>query len=475
MANQPDPTALPIVPAKAAEFTAGLLNAVKPAVEHPLAGHARFVEQLAEGPRPRTIACMVTHGMGQQVPFETVSLIGEAFVRGRTPLSVNANRVQLTPDADLLSRLEIVYAADATTPETHVHLYEGYWAPLTAGKITYAQSLSFLFSGAGAGIVSAVKRKFDRWIFGKMYDLPAKKHTFFILIVVLLVLAVGLGLAYLGGLQFARLLASLKPLASIPYAEVFPALLKIFNCSWLAILRTLLLVAVIFVYRYFLRLFIIDYLGSVAIYVSSYKVSSFQEVREAIQAAVFSVASQIFQATGPDGSSPTYEQVIFLGHSLGSVITYDLINALIVWDSKSCGGSNNVLGRISQLITFGSPLDKTAFLFRTQISPEHHYREALAALQQPLVLDYRLRPFPWINLYSHADIVSGHLVYYDVPTPPPTAADPNPMPIPEPIGYNPVQNVIDPAAHTPILAHTQYWNGDLLSCLLISAIQPPPR
>ncbi|MDQ2925206.1 MAG: hypothetical protein M3R43_06585, partial [Acidobacteriota bacterium] len=177
--------------------------------------------------RPRTIACMVTHGMGQQVPFETAASIAEAFRRGRAPSAVpQANRVRLStaPDAQLVTRMELVYAAHGGEPETHVHIYEGYWAPLTEGKITYAQSLSFLFTGAFAGLKSSINRKFNRWIFGKMRDLPVKKHTFSVLLLVLLVLAFGLLLAFLGGLQIAHLWVALKAI-SIPSIRQAPRVL----------------------------------------------------------------------------------------------------------------------------------------------------------------------------------------------------------------------------------------------------------
>ncbi|HZL28453.1 MAG TPA: hypothetical protein VFC39_18160 [Acidobacteriaceae bacterium] len=413
----------------------------------------------------RTIACMVTHGMGQQVPFETAASIAEAFVRGRPPQSKpQANRVRLStaPDSELVSRMELIYAAQNGEPETHVHIYEGYWAPLTEGKITYVQALSFLFSGAWSGIVTTITRKFDRWIFGRMYDLPPKKHTLFILVAVLLVLAAGLLLAFLCGVELTHFYASLKNLAKQPLLQL-PAYLEIiFLTHWRGLIRTALLVVIAFIYRYFLNLFVIEYLGDVAIYVSSYKVSAFEEIRNAIQKKVVTVGQQIFQAADPVTGAPLYDGVIFVGHSLGSVVTYDLINALIVWDTQGCSGQHNVVGRIHRFITFGSPLDKTAFLFRNQTSKDHHYREAMAGLMQALVLDYNLRPFLWVNLFSHADIVSGALEYYDTPT---TSRQLLP-------NRNPIRSKTDPSAWIPLYAHIQYWKGKALSRQLLAGLAP---
>src|SRR5665213_239077 len=377
---------------------------------------------------------LVIHGMGQQVPFETAASIAEAFVRGRPPQSKpQANRVRLStaPDSELVSRMELIYAAQNGEPETHVHIYEGYWAPLTEGKITYVQALSFLFSGAWSGIVTTITRKFDRWIFGRMYDLPPKKHTLFILVAVLLVLAAGLLLAFLCGVELTHFYASLKNLAKQPLLQL-PAYLEIiFLTHWRGLIRTALLVVIAFIYRYFLNLFVIEYLGDVAIYVSSYKVSAFEEIRNAIQKKVVTVGQQIFQAADPVTGAPLYDGVIFVG-------------------------------RIHRFITFGSPLDKTAFLFRNQTSKDHHYREAMAGLMQALVLDYNLRPFLWVNLFSHADIVSGALEYYDTPT---TSRQLLP-------NRNPIRSKTDPSAWIPLYAHIQYWKGKALSRQLLAGLAP---
>jgi hypothetical protein len=73
-----------------------------------------------------------------------------------------------------------------------------------------------------------------------------------------------------------------------------------------------------------------------------------------------------------------------VGRSLGSVVAYDTLNGLLNEDvSRST--------RTQLLLTFGSPLDKTAFLFRAQ-SEFSDVREALAAATQPLIVDYALRP-----------------------------------------------------------------------------------
>ena len=99
------------------------------------------------------------------------------------------------------------------------------------------------------------------------------------------------------------------------------------------------------------------------------------------------------------------------------------------------------------LLTFGSPLDKIAFIFGAQLA-DAKSRDALAASFQPLILDYeRFRTIPWVNIWSPADIISGDLDFYDDLSK---------------SGGRQVDNVVDARATTPLLAHVEYWKNDLL-------------
>jgi hypothetical protein len=170
------------------------------------------------------------------------------------------------------------------------------------------------------------------------------------------------------------------------------------------------------------------------------------------------VGRAIYGFTGVPGV-PAYDRVIVVGHSLGSVLAYDTLNALINTDMVSdAAGRRDVLRRTSHLITFGSPLDKTAFLFRTQSNhPKDPLREQLAAGFQPLILDYEYRRgLKWINLWAPKDVISGSLEYYDDPD----MAGTEPMR---------VDNRKDPAGRTWFAAHVQYWSGELLAKVLYEA------
>jgi hypothetical protein len=457
-----------------------------------------------QGDKVRRVAFLVAHGMGQQVPFETLSILGQALVtqdderkkreRGSAAASetprVNVRRVKLTDGeaAPELSRVEVEFR-DKKLPPVDVHLYEAYWAPLTEGQISFLQTVAFLYTAAWNGIRPAFAQKakllgnwfrsespdrvpqappapkadgeddnekhFDRWMFGKFRDMPIKRGTYLLLLASVLLVSVVL----------------------IPAVLVFTPwgislVQKMGAGLWVAVWRwpwwgrgLLGMGATVFlVLAWFVRYFLIEYVGDVAIYVSSYKVSRFDAIRNQIQLVVRTVAHEIYSAGVADRGQPRYDEVVIVGHSLGSVIAYDALNEAINWDEVECGFSRRVVARTRRLITFGSPLDKTAFLFRTQVSSARNLREALAARQQPLILNYdRYRPretFKWINIWSKWDIVSGHLNYYDV-SEDEGKSDP---------AFNPVCNHPDPEANTPLVAHVQYWQNKELHEVLYDAV-----
>jgi hypothetical protein len=217
---------------------------------------------------------------------------------------------------------------------------------------------------------------------------------------------------------------------------------------------------------FFVRGVLIQYVGDVAAYVTSHTLDRFDELRQKIKTCVGNAARAVYLRREPDGGS--YQQVIAVGHSLGSAVVYDTLNRLILEDNLVGPGGHgflDVANRTPLFLTFGSPLNKFAFLFALQAAKTTEAREALAAAAQPLLLeDYRFRPERWINLYSPWDIISGSLTYYDLP-----GVDPTQQP-------KAVCNQTDPDATTFLAAHVQYWQGTLLfETLYRQAIgQPEP-
>src|ERR1700723_928109 len=227
-----------------------------------------------------------------------------------------------------------------------------------------------------------------------------------------------------------------------------------FGREWWHTLGYLLLWNFLIAEAFFVRYFIIQYVGDVAAYISPYKDSKFDEIRRQIQNVGLGVGKTIYGFGSPAATVPHYRRIVVVGHSLGSVLAYDTLNALINLDNVSTPENRrDVIGRTRALITFGSPLDKTAFIFRMQARTDQEWiREQLAASVQPLTVsydDFRPRSFDWFNIWSKMDIISGDLNYYDDP-----ARAFNAAPC--------VQNKPDPDARTPLKAHVEYWNNRLL-------------
>jgi hypothetical protein len=434
----------------------------------PPSGERSLVESMLTETTPaqrERVAYVVIHGMGQQVEYETLGQLGDLMAdeerkigKYSAPVDVQVVRAKITNDPDdaPLSRAELTVkrVREGVKKQIDVHVYEGYWAPLTEGKISFLETVSFLFSAAWNGIKSSVRGSaFKRWMFGDFQDMRIKLGTFLSLLIAL-----------------AGLVVALSPLAlAFHYWQQYLG----GNFRW-AIFKgrpifSLASLAALAFYSWAIWYVVVEYVGDVVIYVSSYKVSKFEKTRGEIQDAVFKVVRQLYLARDDgDPSRPLYNKVVIVGHSLGTVIAYDMLNAAISWDMTEKNNSMDVVGRTSALITFGSPLDKTAFLFRTQVSGPQFLREALAAQRQPLILNYEefrpLQSFHWTNIYSRADIVSGCLKYYDTPEKPDPAMTPEPF-------RNPVKNVIDWAAWIPVLAHVQYWKDQKLRDELYGAIK----
>ncbi|MES2154547.1 MAG: hypothetical protein V4510_05365 [bacterium] len=256
---------------------------------------------------------------------------------------------------------------------------------------------------------------------------------------------IGLVMFYVTGLAvIAAAAASIASLARGPAGlGLFPQTTPLAHPGlWLWLLWIPLVVA-----SYFIRRWIVDYIGDVAVYVSPQYLDAFDEKRGEIKKRTMAAAVALYAARTKNGARQ-YESVAIVGHSLGSVIAYDALNAMLARDEID-GHPHAVLARTSMFLTFGSPLDKTAFFFGSLGRGKHHLREGFAAATQPLIQDYATyRKVPWVNVHSRADIISNQLSFYDV-MPPRNDLQ----------SRNRVRNIRDPQALGPIMAHNEYWGN----------------
>jgi len=480
-----------------------------------IAAHAEYFRGIDETPPS---AVLVFHGIGEEVRFETLGraaslILVEARERGAKDISVVIRPV---PKDKVASKLEVraelcwteIDAASRAETKRQVHVYEAYWAPLTAGQVSYLETMDFLVEAGWNGLLGVFRsgkiRTFNRWLFGGFKEMKTTAGTLPLLAVLLfLVVAVWAiiamaasaaagvakqagsgGLAGFWGafnfiygqiqqpwnnaLQLAWKAMNLfhgtaQPPAWLEHLEFSKSVQQ---AHWWETALALLMWGFLVWGALQLRSILTAYAGSLVAYLSPYKDSKWDELRSKIQQVGLDAGRLILDGHAYTRWIPKYEKIVYIAHSLGSVIAYDTLNALINSEAAQLprGATNPAVERTKALITLGSPLDKTAFLFRVQfkvsagrLDQEGELRETMVCAVQPLITDYDLYRFKipppkrprWINLWSPRDIVSGKLSYYDAPMVPQSAPQH-------------VRNLIDPAAWKPILAHNQYWTGKLL-------------
>src|SRR5437773_7601978 len=138
----------------------------------------------------KRVAVVVAHGMGQQIPFETLDsvatgLIGAAKRRGDAGAAAyGVGRLRLG-DTDL-ARIELMLTH--ANNSTEVHIYEAYWAPLTEGQIGIKEVSAFLWRAGFNGVQRGVQR-FERWLFGRPQPLEPPIRTLMFIIVALATVA----------------------------------------------------------------------------------------------------------------------------------------------------------------------------------------------------------------------------------------------------------------------------------------------
>jgi hypothetical protein len=483
-------------------------------------------------------AVLVWHGMGQQVPFETIERLGRSLVAhqrasGHSPPPATTRLVEFGDERICRAELEIADASGVIHP---VHIYEAYWAPSTQGKITVAETVRFLFNAAYQAVRFAlvIPPQFRRFLFNRWITFALQPWLAAGFIVLLLALvSVVLIDTVLGVVGFSKLFTGVNDPDSWPtYALVQDLTVDL---GLLSITLAISGVAALATYRHYLssqrtglpsrphrlwqvllwalagfgliviltvgglvvwhlvwhffhserwwpwpdrwstitviiggliwtsilaasagiRWFLLEFVGDSAIYIWSHVVNRFYETRQTIRDDSFATAGAIYAHGG-------YSRHVLVGHSLGSVIAFDTLNRLLTDDALN-GGTLAVGRRTRLLLTFGSILDKTAFLFRTQTGRED-IREALAGAAQPLISDPD-RP-AWVNVFSRHDLFGGRLDYFDPQNgtsecPPDGAECRDPLPI---------RNIADPFAWIPLLAHDQYWTNPTLIDELVAAI-----
>ena len=203
----------------------------------------------------------------------------------------------------------------------------------------------------------------------------------------------------------------------------------------------------------FLKRILVDYLGDVALYTTRDETSPFAQTRRDVLEEATRTLRELLR------DYEDYEGVVIAGHSLGSVIGYDVINRLAVearvdehlsreresepveeQEEEVQASQLTTVGDLERMrvfITFGSPLNKILYLFRTRVETYEPIRaeilDVLNRFRRPWKVEFATTENPaewgrasesgrqideilsgirWLNVYALLDFVSARLVYY---------------------------------------------------------------
>jgi hypothetical protein len=204
-------------------------------------------------------------------------------------------------------------------------------------------------------------------------------------------------------------------------------------------------IAVVAALGYLARWILVHYVGDIAVYVNSDQRSESFAARSQILdectqtvSGLLTRPSDSFAPHGAENFRPAFSEVILVGHSLGSVIAYDTINEILNRSRTGLVPVPEDLKRVSGMITFGSPLNKTFYFFREQVSAQQAIRKQIIALLYPFrsVVQPDVPPdeafechppalwkeaeaaldsnFKWVNVWSVQDPISGKMLFYDL-------------------------------------------------------------
>lgn len=208
------------------------------------------------------------------------------------------------------------------------------------------------------------------------------------------------------------------PLRWIAFA---PICLRLVHVSLYALLALL---------TYAVNRFLTTAIGDLVVYLGSDELSTNYEARAQILSECTATVEDLLQ-THPDvPGEGRYDRLLIAAHSLGSVISYDVLNDLLAKE-KACQPAEapefrRRMERIAGLFTFGCPLNKVYYFFRRRTGPkttilnEILFRLHCFRLRVPQIADHDRTAgqklfsarFQWLNAWCKMDVISGRMVFY---------------------------------------------------------------
>ena len=166
-----------------------------------------------------------------------------------------------------------------------------------------------------------------------------------------------------------------------------------------------LLVATAWLGLFPLARLLVDTLGDVEVYATYTEASGRHRAHEAVLAEAVLVLRRALEDPGTD-------RVVLVGHSLGSVVGWDALRALVL--EAAAGGPipSDALLRLERVVTYGSPVDKIRYYHFMDDNNDPTFARVLEAQRADTMappFDRRPGGLAWDNYYDPADLVAGRL------------------------------------------------------------------
>jgi hypothetical protein len=373
----------------------------------------------------KNTAMVVVHGIGNQLPLETLDQFGRGLVKQYQSSLKEEFYIEhrvVTKQGNAGPWFDNVVRLCKKNDSFYIDLYEYYWAYYTEDQADWHDLNKWL-----KGVVSGAKNFYNRnaqlgehykdssiFFDKKTAKFKVGRYKIFIYLISKTFIVVN---TFIKGI--------IRFFAMVPLVGGYASgLLNSYLEGWLNKLTNVI--------------------GDITVYNVVDPKSRFYKVRRNILDGA--VESLKFLIEREENDQLYYPSVIMAGHSLGSQVSYDAINKLNLlinkgeiknytsegkYKSKNGKEQNKTISdQLNGYVTFGSPLDKIVFFLRENVSDQEYIRQQLLDAYhgfkqrqwnfsnanvlslKPCLVRF-LDDIKWRNYYDNKDYVSGGLDYYD--------------------------------------------------------------
>lgn len=361
-------------------------------------------------------AILIIHGIGEQFPLQTLGQFSQTFIKAlnhqykpdkKYPYRFIHRQASFELPDERELWLENYVSLEAKEGLPVFDIYEYYWAHKMTGQATIKDVVDWLLKASKNAKEFYKKRNKDP---DCKKDIIKRQETE----ATLRNLFETNGEFHSNG--YLQLFGKIGPLSRFLYFQ--------FEQS---ILRRIPIVYSIYKYlKAKLEDKIVKYIGDAVVYTTTDRKMRHYDVRKEIIYDARQFIELLIK-------NPKYKSVFVAGHSLGSLIAYDVLTRIHkrpIPDAEK-DQWDGVYKKIEGLFTFGSPLDKINLFFRELKKEDEELRIQMtkniynfkkekrgADLVEDLTVknlgDDEGNDVPWLNIYDGNDPVSGHLDLFKV-------------------------------------------------------------